>query len=113
LTDIRRGDIWLVDLGDPVGHEQAGRRPAVVISNDMQNAGRSGVVAIVPLTTRARGLPSHIEVDPDASGLKEVSYATCEHMRSISVDRTIARLGTVPPESMFAIGNAVRILLDL
>jgi len=113
LTDVHRSDIWLVDLGEPVGHEQGGRRPGVVVSNDIQNAGPSGIVTIVPVTRTRRSIPTHIELDPDLTGLDELSYATCEHVKSVSTDRLIARLGKVGVGATFAIGRALRILLDV
>ena len=60
----RRGEVWLVDFGEPVGREQAGRRPAVVVSADQLNDSPAGVVIVVPCTTARRRLPSHIELEP-------------------------------------------------
>ncbi|HEX2042751.1 MAG TPA: type II toxin-antitoxin system PemK/MazF family toxin [Acidimicrobiales bacterium] len=100
----RRGEVWVIDIGTPVGHEQAGRRPAVIVSPDLLNQGPSGVVIVVPLTTTRRDLPSHVEIDVGESGLDHVSYAKCEDVKSISeAPRHQARL--VPPEPMFAIGR--------
>lgn len=109
----RRGEIWLVDFGEPVGREQAGRRPAVVVSADPLNQGLAGVVVVVPLTTAHRGLPSHVEVEPGETGLDQISYAKCEDFKSISDQRLVGRLGVAPPEPLFAIGRVLRYLLDL
>ena len=111
--NLRRAEVWLVDFGDPIGREQAGRRPAVVVSADALNDSRAGVVVVVPTTTTARGLPSHIEIDPDVSGLNETCYAKCEDVKSISDQRLIARLGFAGEEAMFQIARALRFLLDL
>jgi mRNA interferase MazF len=108
-----RGDIWLVDFGTPVGREQAGARPAVVLSADLLNESRAGVVIIVPCTTTHRGLPSHIELDAAESGLDVTSYAKCEDLKSISEERLVSRLGRAPVEAVFAMSQAVRFLLDL
>ena len=109
----RRGEIWLIDFGDPVGREQSGRRPAVVVSADPLNESRAGVVIVVPTTTTHRGLPSHVEIEPDNSGLDEVSYAKCEDVKSISEERLIARLGAVTDAITFDIGRVLRFLLDI
>lgn len=90
----RRGDIWLVDFGTPIGREQAGSRPAVIVSDDLMNAGPSGLVIVVPLTSRRRNLPSHVEIDP-AAGLDEASYAKCEDVKSISTERLVHVIGAV------------------
>jgi mRNA interferase MazF len=109
----RRGEIWLVDFGDPVGREQSGRRPAVVVSADPLNQSRAGVVIVVPTTTRHRGLPSQIEIDSVGSGLDEVSYAKCEDVKSVSDERLVRLLGVVDDEVALRIGRALRFLLDL
>lgn len=109
----RRGEVWLVDFGEPVGHEQSGRRPAVVVSADPLNESRASVVIVVPITTAHRGLPSHIEIDPGISGLHKISYAKCEDVKSVSEQRLIARLGTIDSEAAFQVGRALRFLLDL
>jgi len=108
-----RGEVWLVDFGNPVGREQTGRRPAVVVSADSLDESRAGVVLVVPITTTYRGLPSHVEIDRGSSGLDEVSYAKCEDVKSISEQRLIGRLGAVGEEVMFQAARALRFLLDL
>lgn len=109
----RRGEVWLVDFGDAVGREQAGLRPALVVSADGLNEGRAGVVIVAPLTTRHRALPSHVEVEPGSSGLDEVSYVKGEDVKSISDRRLVARLGAVSPDVLFEVSRILRYLLDL
>jgi mRNA interferase MazF len=111
-VSARRGEIWLVDFGEPIGREQAGRRPAVVVSADPLNDSPAGVVIVVPCTTTHRGLPSHVELDPESSGLDELSYAKCEDVKSISEQRLVARLGTANAVELFGITRALRFLLD-
>jgi mRNA interferase MazF len=111
-VSARRGEIWLVDFGQPVGREQAGRRPAVVVSADRLNDSPAGVVIVVPCTTTHRALPSHVELDPEASGLDETSYAKCEDVKSVSDQRLVARLGAANDVSLFGITRALRFLLD-
>ena len=108
-----RGDVWLIDFGDPVGREQAGIRPAVVVSADLLNDGPAGVVVVVPLTTAARGLPSHVEISAEQSGLDEVSYAKCEDLKPVSEQRLVNRLGSVDPAPLFEIPRVLSFLLDL
>lgn len=109
----RRGEVWLVDFGEPVGREQSGKRPAVVVSADALNESRAGAVVVVPITTTYRRLPSHVEIDRGASGLDEVSYAKCEDVKSISEQRLVGRLGAVGEEVMFQVARALRFLLEL
>ena len=110
---IWRGEVYYVDLGQPVGHEPAFRRPAVVVSVDILNNGPGGLVVVVPITTADYGLRSHVELDPEGSGLDRISYARCDQLRVVSVDRLSARQGLIGPERMHAIDQALRFILDL
>lgn len=105
----RRGEVRLLDFREPVGREQAGHRPAVIVSDD----GPSGLVIVVPITSRRRDLPSHIELDDAASGLDEVSYAKCEDVKSVSERRLISRVGSVPIDALADIERILRYLLSL
>jgi len=109
----RRGEIWLVDFGEPVGREQSGVRPAVVVSADRLNEGPAGVLMVVPITSARRGLPSHVEIDDAASGLSQVSYAKCEDLKSISEHRLVHAMGSAGPVVMAGIERVLRYLLEL
>lgn len=109
----RRGEIWLVDFGEPVGREPAGIRPAVVVSTDALNEGPAGVVLVVPVTSTHRDLPAHVEIEAGESGLDHPSYAKCEDVKSVSERRLVDRLGVVGPEPLFEIGRVLRYLLEL
>jgi mRNA interferase MazF len=109
----RRGEIWLVDFGEPVGHEQGYQRPAVVVSANRMNASRAGLVIVVPTTTSRRDLPSHVEIDGDDAGLRETSYAKVEDLKSVSVDRLVHRLGRASAEQVAGIERVLLLLLAL
>jgi mRNA interferase MazF len=113
VTSARRGDVWIVDFGDPIGHEAGFRRPAVVVSDDAVNAGPAGVVIVVPITSRPRGNPVHVEIEPGESGLDGVSYARCEDVRSLSDARLVTGLGRVSVANLFRIEQVLGWLLGL
>ncbi len=110
---IWRGEVYDVDLGQPVGHEPAIRRPAVVVSVDIVNNSPGQLVMLVPLTSTAYGLRSHVEVEQGSSGLGHTSYARCDQLRVVSTARLSTRRGTIALEQMSAIDQALRFVLDL
>ncbi len=110
---IWRGEVYEVDLGQPIGHEPAFRRPAVVVSVDILNNSPGQLVMVVPITTAAYGLRSHVEVEPGSSGLSHTSYARCDQLRVASTARLSARRGMIAPDQMSAIDQALRFVLDL
>src|SRR5947209_20597997 len=90
-----RGDVWFVDLDPTRGHEQAGRRPALVVSVDKFNHGPADLVVILPLTTKANGISFNVEIDPPVGGLKQKSFAKCDDIRSISKQRLLGGWGSL------------------
>lgn len=109
----RRGEVWLVDFGDPVGHEPGWRRPGVIVSTDYLNEGPAGIHLVVPCTSRQRGLRTHVELDPETSGIEEISYARGEDLKSLSSQRLIHRLGYADPQALAQLSEVLRYLLDL
>lgn len=110
---IWRGEVYHVDLGQPVGHEPAFRRPAVVVSVDILNNGSGGLVVVVPITTTGYGLRSHVQLEPEGSGLEHTSYARCDQLRVVSAERLSSRQGMVGPDQIRDIDQALRFVLDL
>ncbi len=110
---IWRGEVYNVDLGQPIGHEAGFPRPAVVVSADILNNGAGGLVMAVPVTSAAYGLRSHIEIEPGPSGLTHTSYARCDQLRVVSTERLTSRLGMIGPGSLRSIEQALRFVLDL
>ena len=108
-----RGEIWTVDLKPTIAHEQAGKRPALVVSVDSFNHSAAEMAIVLPLTSRAKGIRSHVEVRKGEAGLKMVSYIKCEDVRSVSTERLSRRLGLVSQATMDAVEDILRILMGL
>lgn len=115
---MRRGDVFLVDLGVPRGSEAGSRRPGVLVSNNAANAAAErmgrGTVTVVPVTSNVRTvLPFHVLLDAGTGGLPRESKAQVEHVRAVSADRLGERLGRLPPSAMDEIDGALRLHLAL
>lgn len=113
MAEPARGEIWLVDLNPVRGHEQAGRRPGLVVSVDAFNRSPAELVVILPLTSWAKGIPFHLEVRPPEGGLQRPSYIKCEDIRPVSKERLSKHLGKVSRSTLEAVEDRLRILLDL
>ena len=115
---VRRGDVWVVDFGVPVGSEAADRRPAVVVSNDSANRAaatlKRGVVTVVPVTSNVRRIyPFQVKLAARASGLKRESKAQPEQVRAVAIERLHSRVGQLPPPAVREIDEALRLHLNL
>ena len=113
MTKASRGEIWLVNLNPTAGREQAGTRPALIVSVDLFNHGAAELVVAIPLTSKAKGIPLHVEITPPEGGLSVKSYAKCEDVRSISTTRLKRKLGKVSSGTIDAVEDRLRILLGL
>jgi mRNA interferase MazF len=110
---IWRGEIYDVDLGHPIGHEPAFIRPAIVVSADVLNNSAGNLVVVVPVGSTSYELRSHVEIEPGDSGLDHLSYARCDQIRVISIERIVARRGAAAVDESHAIDQALRFILDL
>lgn len=112
-TYPNRGEIWLADLEPIRGHEQGGKRPVLIISSDIYNAGPAQLVVALPLTKTHRGIPMHVRISPPEGGVKNASSILCDAVRSISKERLVQRWGAVSHSVMTNVEDRLRTLLDL
>ena len=108
-----RGDVWLVDLDPTRGREQAGKRPAVILSADALNRSLAQLVIVLPVTSKKKAIRSHVRVDPPEGAFKITSFIKCEDIRSVATERLIRRWGRVSVSTMQAVEQTVRMLLEL
>lgn len=109
---FRRGDLYLANLGDPVGSKQGGVRPVVVLQNDVGNF-YSPTITIAPLTSKIhkkKGLPTHYLIRK-AKGLERPSTVLAEQLDTCDKSRIIRYLGRVSKGQMRGIDEAVKIQL--
>ena len=110
---IWRGEVYDIDLGQPVGREPAFRRPGIVVSTDVVNNGPGQLLIVVPIGSTGYGLRSHIELEPGLSGLDWTSYARCDQIRTVSTTRVADHRGRVGPDQLHLIDQALRFILGL
>lgn len=89
---VEAGDILWIDFGKPVGHEQGGRRPAIVLTRHDYNV-RSSVLLVCPISRKRRDWPFEVDLPPTGrlSGVILV-----DQIRVIDpVARPVGRAGTL------------------
>ncbi len=93
--DPAKGDLVAISFDPQAGHEQEGRRPALVVSNDLFNRA-TGMAMVCPLTTTDRGYPFHVRV-PEGCGVE--GFVMVEQVESVDHrSRRATRIGAAPPE---------------
>ena len=111
----RWAEIWNVDFGVPIGHEQGKRRPALVVSSDWFNRTRAERVVLCPLSTTIRPIGTHVRIDPPEGGVDRPSDIMVEHVRSVALDRLTgpAPKGAVSDEVMDDVLKRLKVLVLL
>ena len=97
MAGILRGEVRWADLSPARGHEQAGRRPIVVLSHDIFNERSGTVIAMAVTSQRQRaGFPLSFELAP--GNLPKRSWVKISQIRTLSVDRIGDVIEKLPPE---------------
>jgi mRNA interferase MazF len=110
---IKRGQIYYADLSPVVGSEQGGKRPVLIIQNDIGNKYAPTVIAAVITSRHTKAnLPTHIWLNEE-SGLPKESMVECEQLRTLDKKRLGEFMGTVSKEVMKEIDKGLRISLWL
>jgi mRNA interferase MazF len=103
-----RGDAVWITLDPQAGHEQAGRRPALVLSPSAYN-GRVGLALFCPITSQVKGYPFEI---PLPAGSPVSGVVGADQMKSLDWRaRKAARIGTVSEEVVAQVLQRLQTLL--
>ena len=110
---IRRGQIYWVDFNPTVGSEQAGVRPAVVVSNDVANQ-RAATVTVVPCTTQLapKQYPQNVRLPPNRP-LAEAGDVLCGQVRTVSKTRLKTYRADLSEDQLAAVDRALAVALGL
>ena len=111
---VRPGQVWLVDLGVPIGSEQSGRRPAVIVGSALHCSFPIDMALMAPCTSVDRGLPHHVAIDWHAAGLDRPTWVRTEDVRSVSDRRLVRRgpLGHLTAADLAEVRSYLRLMLD-
>jgi mRNA interferase MazF len=103
----RRGEVWWVRVDK--------RRPAVVVQTDRVREPRVRSFLVVPLTSRLHldGLPGNVRLSRADTRLPKASVANVYDVQKVLRLDFVERLATLPAERMAALGNGLRLVLDL
>jgi len=110
MADILRGEIYWADLDPTQGHEQAGRRPVLVISEDVFN-NRSGTVIAVALTSVEPSAQFPLTIEITAAGLPKRSWAKIGQIRTLSTARLGTKIATASAEEIETVVDGLNEIL--
>src|SRR5213083_1280983 len=100
MIPAKRGEVWLVDLGQPTDddHAQGGRRPAVIFQTDELSP--LSTVVVLPLTTQSKraGFANTVLIPAREAGQERDSVALCHQIRALDRRKLMHKIGDLAPE---------------
>lgn len=101
---VKQGDIIKVNFTPQCGHEQAGYRPAVVISNHLFNQ-KSSVIIVCPITNTISDFPLHMALDERT---KTTGMVLCNHIKALDLNaRGYKLVERMPKDLLHKIVNRI------
>ncbi len=110
---LKRGDIYYADLcgiEQSLGSEQTGRRPVLIIQNDIGNLHSPTTIVAILTTKIKRNLPTHVLIR-DFNGLSQTSAVCLEQIKTIDKSRLEDYRGNIGTELMKEIEQAISVSL--
>ncbi|MBI4298440.1 MAG: type II toxin-antitoxin system PemK/MazF family toxin [Chloroflexi bacterium] len=110
----RHGDIYEVNLDPVVGAETGKRRPALIVSNDINNQ-YSETVTVLPITGQSaeKIYPFEVLIPGGIAGLTRDSRIKANQIRTIDRHRLVGLRGSLPLHYLPKVEQALRIHLNL
>lgn len=103
-----RGDVVWVSLDPQAGHEQAGRRPALVVSPRAYN-GKAGLALLCPITSQVKGYPFEVALP---AGLEVGGVVLADQVKSLDWRaRRAERAGRLPAGAVTEVLEKLKTLL--
>jgi mRNA interferase MazF len=112
---MKRGQVWWVDLGDPLGSQPGFRRPVVIVQDDLLTDSLLGTVMVAPMTSHLqRGLAiGNVEVPPSQSGLPRKSVVLVCQVMTVDKSLLVELAGTLSLRIMKQIDRGLSLALGL
>lgn len=114
--NIKRGEIYFADVTkhDSQGSEQSGRRPVLILQNDIGNKFSPTTIIAIITTKSKRELPTHVEIHKNKlNGLKYDSVVALEQITTIDKDRIQFKIGELSVEDNLKVMEAMKISLAM
>ncbi len=112
MARILRGEVRWAELNPTRGHEQAGRRPVLILSQDVFNK-RSGTVIAMALTSQPQKAGFPLTYPLESKLLQKESWVKISQIRTLSVERIGRKLGAVEPEQLSEIIDGLNQIIGI
>ena len=111
---IRQGDIYWIDLGEPLGSAPGFRHPHVVVQNDVFNSSRIHTVVVCALTSNLRRAeaPGNVLLQPGEANLPKQSVVNVSQIFTVDKRQLEDKIGSLSPARVGEILEGIRLVLE-
>ena len=111
---IRQGEIYWIDLGDPVGSGPGYRHPHVVVQNDVFNQSRISTVIVCALTSNLKraAAPGNVELAVGEGGLAKPSVVIVSQVFTVDKSQLEEHIGTLSERRVRQILDGINLVLE-
>jgi mRNA interferase MazF len=111
---IRQGDIYWVDLEEPIGSAPGFRHPHVVVQNDVFNSSRIHTVVVCALTSNLRRAeaPGNVLLQPGEANLPKQSVVNVSQIFTVDKQQLGDKIGSLSPARVREILEGIRLVLE-
>lgn len=113
FKEVRRGQVYIADLGTGQGSEQQGIRPVLIVQNDIGNH-FGNTVLVVPITSQMKkDMPTHVRIAQGTAGLTKDSTALVEQMRTVDKSRLKNYIGAFTSDMMSVVNSKIMLQVGI
>ncbi|MGE0102498.1 MAG: type II toxin-antitoxin system PemK/MazF family toxin [Blastocatellales bacterium] len=111
---IRQGDVYWVDLGDPIGSSPGYRHPHVVVQNNLFNQSRINTVVVCALTSNLKraGVPGNVLLDKKEANLKKESVVLVSQIFTVDKSQLVEYIGKLSSQRISQILDGLDLILQ-
>lgn len=111
---INQGDVFWIDLGDPIGSEPSYRHPHVVVQNNVFNRSRINTVVVCALTSNLKRAcaPGNVLLERGEANLPKQSVVNISQVFTVDKSQLIEKTGTLPAGKVRKILDGISLLLE-
>jgi len=111
---VKQGDIYWVDLGDPVGSAPGFLHPHVVIQNDAFNQSQIRTIVVCALTSNLKraSAPGNVLLEPKEANLPKQSVVNISQVFTVDRSQLAEKIGTLSPRRVRQILDGLQLLLE-
>jgi mRNA interferase MazF len=111
----RQGDIYWVRFGPAGDSGPSGRRPAIVIQNDLLNRSNIQTTVVTLLTSNKKlaKVPGNVLLKKGMANLPKTSVAVVSQMATVDKNRLLEKIGTLSKETLDAVIRGCQMVISL